>query len=367
MPAWELYRNNRALMGTVQTSRGCPFECEFCDVIQYLGRKQRHKPIPQVLAELDKLYRHGYRYVFLADDNFTIARSRAKELLLALKDWNGRQSAGQVSFGTQVSIDAAKDDELLKMCAEAGLNNVFIGIETPNEDSLRESKKRQNLGINLVDQIRRFFNHGINVVGGMIVGFDSDRADIFETQYQFAMTSSIPILSVGALVAPEATPLYQRMMLDGRLDLRGSEVAAMPWSTNIFPLQMTQEELMRGIRWLCNSLYRPAAIGERMVTFIEKLENYPTAAYQNKTAAAAPLRPIDLDVTGLILNLLSSGPEAEKMYANVCKAAAQKPHAERFVINTLMQYSQIRYMYKRGNFWDTNNTVGFATPKGGHA
>ena len=227
MPNWELYPNDRALLGTVQTSRGCPFECEFCDVIQYLGRKQRHKPVTQVLRELDEIYRRDYRHIFLADDNFTVYRARAKELLAALRNWNFRQDQVKVRFVTQVSIDAARDAELLKMCAEAGLTQVFIGIETPNEDSLKETKKRQNVGINLLDQVQHFLEHGIAVVGGMIVGFDSDRPDIFERQYEFAMSSPIPIFSVGALVAPAATPLHERMAKEGRLSSDGSEVAAM--------------------------------------------------------------------------------------------------------------------------------------------
>src|ERR1700722_11039816 len=126
VPRWDLYPNDRAIMGTVQTSRGCPYECDFCDVIQYLGRTQRHKPPAQVLRELDEVYRVGYRQVFLADDNFTIYRLRTKELLAALRDWNLRQHRGKVTFVTQVSIDAAKDDELLGMCAEAGLTHVFV-------------------------------------------------------------------------------------------------------------------------------------------------------------------------------------------------------------------------------------------------
>ena len=145
VPRWDLYPNERAVMGTIQTSRGCPFECEFCDVIEYVGRKQRHKPIDLVLCELDELYRYGYRTVFLADDNFTIYRARAKELLAAIHDWNARQTDGRIRFTTQISIDAASDTEMLRMCADAGLTHVFIGIETPDEASLREAKKRQNL------------------------------------------------------------------------------------------------------------------------------------------------------------------------------------------------------------------------------
>lgn len=216
VPRWDLYPNPRASLGCVQTSRGCPFECEFCDVIQYLGRQQRHKAVEQILAELEELQRYGYRGVLLADDNFTVYRRRAKEVLSALAEWNSRQEQ-PLFFGTQVSIDAARDDELLDLCARAGLTWVFIGIETPNEESLRESRKRQNVGVDLVSQVQRFLDHGIAVAAGMIVGFDHDGPDIFERQFEFAMSSPIAIFSLGALVAPAATPLYDRMASSGRL------------------------------------------------------------------------------------------------------------------------------------------------------
>ena len=174
LPKFHLYPNDRALSGCVQTSRGCPFECEFCDVIQYLGRAQRHKMVEQIITELDVLYDIGYRAVFLADDNFTVYRKRAKAVLRALADWNASRKDGPVAFHTQVSIDAARDPEIMRLCGEAGLTRVFIGIETPNEESLRETGKRQNVGINLVDQIQVFLDHGISVTGGMIVGFDHD-------------------------------------------------------------------------------------------------------------------------------------------------------------------------------------------------
>ncbi len=244
MPRWDLYPNDRAIMGSVQTSRGCPFECEFCDVIQYLGRKQRHKPVDQVIAELDQLYRLGYRSAFIADDNFTVYRAHAKKLLAAMRDWNAERAGGRFRFNTQVSIDAAGDEELLRMCADAGLTHVFIGIETPNEVSLREVKKRQNLKKNLVDEIQRFVDFGISVDCGMIVGFDGDDASIFERQYKFAMASPVPIFSLATLVAPDATPLHARLAAEGRLFDNSSVTTAAPWHSNIVPKQMTREEVV---------------------------------------------------------------------------------------------------------------------------
>ena len=133
------------MMGIVQTSRGCPFDCEFCDVTVYVGRKMRYKPIENVIEEVAQLYKmRKSRFIFLADDNFSAGRSRAKKILIALRDWNWKQRK-PVSFITQVSIDAAGDDEFLELAAEAGLTRVFIGIETPNISSLRESNKKQNI------------------------------------------------------------------------------------------------------------------------------------------------------------------------------------------------------------------------------
>jgi radical SAM superfamily enzyme YgiQ (UPF0313 family) len=339
-------------MGTVQTARGCPFECEFCDVIQYVGRNQRHKPVAQVLSELDELYRRGYRDVFIADDNFTVYRARAKQLLSALRDWNLRQAQGQVHFDTQVSIDAARDDQLLEMCAGAGLSHVFIGIETPNEAGLRETKKRQNVGINLLDQVQRFLDHGMVVTGGMIVGFDSDGPDIFERQYDFAMSSPIPIFSLGALVAPRATPLYGRMAQEGRLLPEGAQVASLPWSTNIVPRQMTHEELLRGIQELCRKLYQPAAFGERVLRLIERLGRRRDPRHAEGAPRFNKLRSVNGNSLDLVSKFMRSGRDEAEMWSRVRKGISQKPETGEFVISAMIQYVQIRYMYAQTGLWD---------------
>jgi hypothetical protein len=259
-PRWDLYRNDRAILGAVQTSRGCPFECEFCDVIQYLGRKQRHKPIANVLAELDALWAAGYRTAFLADDNFTAYRAHCKELLAAIAHWRRDRP---MEFVTQISIDATRDEELLDMCVAAGLTQVFVGIETPNVESLRETGKRQNLKISLVDEIQKLVDHGMSVMGGMIVGFDHDGPNVFAQQYEFAMATPIPIFSLGALMASEATPLFDRITREGRLITGGVETQAVPWSSNIQCQTMSMEELHHGMQNLCNAIYAPAAFARR--------------------------------------------------------------------------------------------------------
>ncbi|MEE8137968.1 MAG: radical SAM protein [Thermoanaerobaculia bacterium] len=353
VPRWDLYKNDRALLGSVQTSRGCPFECEFCDVIQYLGRKQRHKPIQQVLAELDVLYEIGYRAVFLADDNLTVYRRRAKELLAALRDWNTSREDGPVGFGTQLSIDAARDPEIMRLLAESGMTWVFIGIETPNEESLRETKKRQNVGIDLIGQVQIFFDHGISVIGGMIVGFDHDGLDIFERQLEFAMRSPIPIFTLGALVAPASTPLYERMERDGRLRETGSEYAGTPWDTNLLPCQMSSEELVEGLRWLCNQLYRPENFAQRMLQMIESLgPQLGPFRPERGLASARNSRTVEKEAVSLLRKFIRRGPEERKMWADVFKAMAKKPGSEAAVMLSIFRYAQVRCLYDVGHFWE---------------
>jgi hypothetical protein len=352
VPKWSMYPNHRALIGTIQTSRGCPFECEFCDVIQYLGRKQRHKTPSQVLLELDTLYEQKYRHVFLADDNFTAHRSRAKELLVVLKAWNDARPDGRVLFGTQLSIECAKDPEMLRMCAEAGLSQVFIGIETPNELSLKETKKRQNLGIDLGEYVRRFVAHGIAVCGGMIVGFDSDTPDIFERQYEFGMSLPVPLFSLAALVAPMTTPLYTRLQSTDRLMLESDEIViATPWDTNIVPMQMTREELLRGVKWLANRLYAPAAFGHRVELFIEQFDG---ATGGSSAVMTPPQRWRSIDIAGIRLvgKLSRLGPAEAEMLACVSARVARNPTAGPFVTYMLAQYMQVRHMYDLGGLWN---------------
>ncbi len=352
LPRWDLYPNDRALIGCVQTSRGCPFECEFCDVIQYLGRQQRHKPIDNLLAELDALYELGYRGVFLADDNLTVYRKKAKAILAAIRDWNAARTDGPIAFSTQVSIDAARDPEIMRLCAEAGMTWVFIGIETPNEESLKETKKRQNVGIDLREQIQVFLDHGISVTGGMIVGFDHDGLDIFERQYDFAMSTPIPMFSLGALVAPAATPLFDRMQAAGRLVEGGGEVAATPWDTNILPVQMSRDELFEGLNWLCNRLYRPAEFAQRVLNMIDSLGPQVGPFGPDGPPLTPQPRPIEKEAFNVVRKLIARGPEERQMWSTIWRAVEAKPETGPLVMMSLFRYAQIRCLYESGSFWE---------------
>lgn len=271
IPAMGAIRNDAYLVGVVQTSRGCPFECEFCDVIIYLGRNQRYKKPKRVIAELEQLYQLGYRDVLLADDNFTAGRKQARAILEAIRQWNGSKPE-PVLFTTQLSVDAARDPELLDLAAAAGLKQAFIGIETPNQDALREAKKRQNLRGDLIANIRSFHTRGIAVQAGIITGFDSDTPASFRVLLEFLQAAGIPAVLVNMLVAPEGTPLERRLRAEDRL--RTPDMRDGCTDTNIIPKQMTVAQLRDGTQWLLNKLYAPDGFLGRLAVLAE---HSPTA------------------------------------------------------------------------------------------
>lgn len=358
IPRWDLYPNHRAMLGAVQTSRGCPFECEFCDVIQYLGRKQRHKPIANVIAEFDALWAHGFRATFLADDNFTAYRAHCKELLEAMAHW--RRNGHEMDFVTQISIDATRDAELMDMLVEAGVHQVFIGIETPNLDSLRETGKKQNLKIDIPSEVRKLVDRGISVMGGMIVGFDHDGPNVFSQQYEFAMSTPIPIFSLGALMASEATPLFDRITAEGRL-LQGTvETQAVPWGSNIRPVTMSMEELNSGLHNLCNALYSPAAFGERMLNFIHSFGRARDLGGE-KLPEFERFREVERQAIEIAGEVRRLGDAEGRMWNKVWGAALRKPATAKIVGRIMFQYAQARHMFDRGNYWEPQ--LAYAPPR----
>lgn len=303
VPRIDSMPHNRYFEGAVQTSRGCPFECEFCDVIVLLGRRQRHKDPDRVVEELDHLAAAGYRQVFLADDNLTANRRRAAEILRAVAEWNG-SLAERVTFNTQLSIDVARDADqpLLDLCVQAGLSVAFVGIETPNTEALLEVKKRQNVAYELLPHVHRLQEHGISVHAGMIVGFDSDGHDVFDAQFEFAQQAGTAVTALTILNAPEGTPLEARLRRQGRLRDETDDIFL---STNIVPKQMTLEELMAGTQWLMNRLYQPEAFMERLAGLAGRLPPRTEGRRLGREAAQLWDR-----ITAAYLQL---GPEFERM------------------------------------------------------
>jgi radical SAM superfamily enzyme YgiQ (UPF0313 family) len=276
VPAIGKLRPGAYELGVVQTSRGCPFECEFCDVIVYLGRRQRHKTPARVVEELEQLYRAGYRSVFLSDDNFTANRARAAEIMETVADW-GRSKPRPVALYTQLSIDVTRDRDLplLDLCAEAGLKQAFVGIETPNAEALLEAHKRQNLRSDLIEDVHRIQRRGIMVQAGMITGFDSDTLDSFAIMYEFLQAAGIPMVLLAMLNALDGTPLQRRLADEGRLKRLLLSDAAL--DTNIIPRQMTSQQLLKGTVWLLNRLYQPRAFLERLSVFAGQLPRSSSA------------------------------------------------------------------------------------------
>jgi len=269
-PRWELADLRHYGSVSIQYSRGCPFNCDFCNVTALFGHRPRAKSARQLIAEFDALYAQGWRgSVFFVDDNLIGKRDELKqEVLPALIAW--RQDKVGLSFSTEVTIDLADDDELMDLMATAGFEQVFVGIETPHEESLAECSKHQNRKRDLADSVRRIQRAGMQVQGGFIVGFDSDPPSIFRRQMEFIQRTGIVAAMVGLLQAPHGTRLYDRLLGEGRIlgDLSGDNVSGL---TNIVP-KMGIEQLRTGYRWLLEQLYSPKLYYERVRTLLIEVQ-----------------------------------------------------------------------------------------------
>lgn len=265
MPRFDLVDARRFHAMTVQFSRGCPFRCEFCDIIVVYGRKPRSKAVDHLLAEVEACLAAGARQVFIVDDNFAGNKRLVRELLTELAAW-GRERHYPLDFNAELSLDVADDPELLRLLREAHFTTVFVGIESPNASALAEAKKTQNIRNDIVESVGRFHEHGIQVQAGMIVGFDADTTEIFDQQAAFAQRARIPIVMAGMLQAIEGTPLFARIAAEGRL-ISGSTGDQFNHS-NIVPTNMTVDELYSGYRRLLGQLYDWKAYEERAVGFL---------------------------------------------------------------------------------------------------
>ncbi|MBN1486347.1 MAG: DUF4070 domain-containing protein [Anaerolineae bacterium] len=268
IPKWELLDLKQYATMNIQFSRGCPYDCEFCNITTLYGRKPRTKTAKQIVAELDGLYALGWRGgVFFVDDNFIGNKRQLKEEILpALTQW--RRGKIGIKFNTEVSINLADDDELMHMMAQAGFDTVFVGIETPNADSLAECNKFQNQNRDLVESVKSLQRAGLEVQGGFIVGFDHDTPSIFQRQIDFIQQSGIVTAMVGLLQAPNGTRLYKRLEEEGRVlaEMSGDNVDG---STNIIP-KMDLEVLKEGYRKILNQIYSPEYYYERVITFLKE-------------------------------------------------------------------------------------------------
>jgi len=305
-PRLDLLKTDRYLFGSMQFSRGCPFQCEFCDIIVTFGRRPRIKTHEQVLAELDRLYDTGVREVFVVDDNLIGNKRAVKELLKAVIAWQVAHDYA-LSFFTEASLDLSEDSELLQLMIDGNFLAVFVGVESPSEESLRETKKLQNVrkGASLLERIHTIQNAGLDVWCGMIVGFDNDDRHIFDRQYEFLAAARVTQSSVGMLHAIPKTPLHARLEREGRLDPSD----APEYGTNVIPKNMTREQLRDGYVRVMNDLVEPVSFFDRLdALYVDARIPYaPARVAFRRRHRWKQLRAGTLDIAraiGLLLSLM---------------------------------------------------------------
>ena len=269
IPAWELVKLKSYATLNIQYSRGCPYNCEFCNITTLFGHTPRTKSVQQILRELDVIYEHGWRGgIFFVDDNFIGNRKKLKEEVLPeLIHWM-EEKRHPFSFLTEVSVNLSDDEELMCLMARAGFESVFVGIETVNEDSLAECNKNQNKYRNMVECVKKMQRFGLQVQGGFIIGFDSDNTTIFKRMIDFIQDSGIVTAMVGLLNAPKGTRLYQRLMKEGRIssNFTGNNTDL---SMNFTPI-MELNKLLSGYQKIINTIYAPKYYYERVANFLNE-------------------------------------------------------------------------------------------------
>ncbi len=250
------------MFGNLQFSRGCPFQCEFCDIIVTFGRKPRIKQASQIINELECLRKQGFHIAFIVDDNLVGNKKAIKPVLEEVAKWQERYGY-PIVFSTEASLDMCEDEELMELMARANIQSVFVGIESPDEESLKETKKFQNVrskGGTILDKVHRIQDFGIEVWCGLIVGFDNDKPAIFATQLDFLKQSRIVHAMIGLLHAIPKTPLYDRLLKENRLDLDDVH----HFGTNVIPKQMTREQLRDGYLEAMREAYDPDVYFDRL-------------------------------------------------------------------------------------------------------
>jgi radical SAM superfamily enzyme YgiQ (UPF0313 family) len=270
VPQWSLVNMKKYATMSIQYSRGCPFDCEFCDIIVLNGNRPRTKTKGQLLSELEALYNRSWREtVFLVDDNFIGNKRKLKEEILpAMIKWQ-RDRKSPFGFMTEASINLADDEELMKLMVTAGFDTVFIGIETPNEESLAECNKNQNMNRDLIASIKKIQNHGMQVQGGFILGFDNDPDSIFKSQLNLIQESGIVTAMVGLLNAPRGTRLYQRLKRENRLVGDSYSGDNTDGSLNFVP-KMGKEKLINGYRHVLTTIYSSKQYYDRVKIFLKE-------------------------------------------------------------------------------------------------
>jgi radical SAM superfamily enzyme YgiQ (UPF0313 family) len=270
VPRFDLIDTNNYANMAIQFSRGCPFDCEFCDIVEMFGHKPRVKSPKQFLRELDALYDTDFMGpVFIVDDNFIGNRREATVLLRELVAWQ-KEHNFPYNFFTEASINIAAENELLDLMVETGFNMVFIGIETPDSKTLSSISKGQNVRHNLLDSIIKIQEHGIEVSGGFIVGFDTDTDDIFERQIEFIQKSGIAMAMTGLLIALPGTRLYRRLEKEGRLERESNGNNTNQLELNFTPF-MDKTKIFTGYTHIIKTVFSPKQYFKRAMNFYSRI------------------------------------------------------------------------------------------------
>jgi radical SAM superfamily enzyme YgiQ (UPF0313 family) len=343
VPRFDLIRNDDYVHYFVQTTRGCPFQCEFCDIIVTDGRIPRTKPVAQVLAEIERIAALGGRYIGFSDANFIGNMRYAEQLLHALVDF-GRARGFPVSFTGEMTVNVAERPQLLALLREANFTGIFVGIESPRIESLVESKKRQNVHKPLIESLRRIQSHNLVVTAGMIVGFDHDDVHIFQEQFDFLQDAGIPFTTCGVLTAIEKTPLHARMHREGRLleydsaSVLGHGAADL----NFVPKLMSVNEVHEGYNWLIRSLYRYDNYGKRLVTGLRQFGARPGGG--GKSGGGLDIKMLLILANLVRYFLLTRDDTRRRFFLRTIWAAMQGPPSLEKVV------SAISYMVAHKHF-----------------
>ena len=338
LPRFDLLKIDRYRTMTIQFARGCPYNCEFCDIIVMYGRKPRTKTVAQVMAEVTEIRRLGVRNIFVVDDNFIGNKKEAKELLKALAAWQ-RAEGTPIEFMTEVTLNIAQDEELLTLMREANFTTIFIGIESPRAASLQETHKTQNLREDLLESVHRIQRAGIAVMAGMIVGFDHDDPTIFEEQFRFIQDARIPISMTGMLNAVPKTPLYKRLKDAGRLVAQS--VGDQFVFTNIVPQGMSSGELYDGYRKLLQRLYSYRNYRRRVM----ELLLHKGKKFETKLVASRE----DLRIFGRVIRdcILKASPRRAWMTVSLMfETMLRRPRALREAVTFALMHKHL-YEYMR--------------------
>lgn len=287
LPRFDLLAKGKYLYHYVQTTRGCPFECEFCDIIITDGRRPRTKSVEQVIDEIEEIHRLGGRYISFSDANLIANPGYAEKLLTAIREF-GRKNGNPIRFSGEMSLNVAGYPALLELLRDCNFESVFIGVESPNRESLAETKKAQNLRGSIMESIRTIQSYNLVVIAGMIVGFDSDDVGIFQETFDFLQEAGTPFTTAGVLFAIEHTPLYKRLEKEGRLLPYDSTKVLVHGSAdlNFVPRKMSREELLLGYNWMISALYRYDHYAERLVTALEAFGPQSEASRQSTRGMA---------------------------------------------------------------------------------